>query len=259
MIEKNEDVHVEPAPKVSIVITTWNRAPLLRKTLNSFVGQDYKDFEVVVTDDGMDQETPKLCHEEWPFPLRYYRVLRHYRGINRSPGPVVNFAVRQALGDIAIIQNAECLHVGNVISRLVEKVTPNNVVLAQTHHLAPNGTDLGVLRSHDIEKEGQALFFCGAIWVDWFYALRGMDEDFVYPCCEDNDFSHRLKAAGLEFVYLHDAIVQHQWHPTAGALLVDETNQSLKLLKKKMAAMRLGQIGWARNLGRPWGDLPYEK
>jgi len=244
---------------VSIVITTFNRAPLLRKTLNSFVGQSYKDFEVVVVDDGTDQQTPQVCKENWPFSLRYYRVIRPYVGKNRSPGPVINFAVRQAIGDVVILQNAECMHVGNVISRLVEEVTPQNVVLAQTHHLSPTGVDLGVLRSHDIEREGQALFFCGAIYVDWFYDLRGMDEDFVYPTCEDNDFSHRLKAAGAKFVYLHDAVVHHQWHPTAGGMLLNETNQSLKLLKIKTSEMNAGRLSWCRNQGRPWGNLPYEK
>jgi glycosyltransferase involved in cell wall biosynthesis len=45
------------APVVSVVIPTYNRAELLGNTLVSVAGQGYRPLEVVVVDDGSDDET----------------------------------------------------------------------------------------------------------------------------------------------------------------------------------------------------------
>ena len=39
-------------PAVSVVIASYNRAQLLGATLDSILGQKFRDFEVIVVDDG---------------------------------------------------------------------------------------------------------------------------------------------------------------------------------------------------------------
>jgi len=41
-------------PKVSVVISTYNRPEMLRRALESVAKQTFRDFEVVVVDDGSD-------------------------------------------------------------------------------------------------------------------------------------------------------------------------------------------------------------
>jgi hypothetical protein len=67
---------VYTTPKVSIVMSTFNRAVPLKNTLESIASQSYKDFEVIVVDDGNDSETPELCRQPWPFLLKYFRLNR---------------------------------------------------------------------------------------------------------------------------------------------------------------------------------------
>jgi hypothetical protein len=239
---------------ISIVLTTFDRSHQLRATFISIAEQGFKE-EVVVVDDGFDDETPALCWESWPFRIKHFRLNRFFSGECRSQAVVVNYGVKQASGEVVILQNAECLHVGNVIAELVGAVTPNSVAICRTEHLSAEGFNLGVLPTHDCKAEGQALFFCGAIYRDLFLRLGGMDEDFVFPTCEDNDFSHRLKKAGVRFDYL-PATVRHQWHPSAGTMRPDALAESLRLLKQKTVDMALGRIGAERNLGREWGMAP---
>ncbi len=49
-----------PAPRVSVVIPTRNRAAYLRETLDSVFAQSFADFEVIVVDDGSDDGTRDL-------------------------------------------------------------------------------------------------------------------------------------------------------------------------------------------------------
>jgi len=44
-------------PFFSIVIPTYNRLPLLRETLESIAQQAFRDFEIIVVDDGSTDGT----------------------------------------------------------------------------------------------------------------------------------------------------------------------------------------------------------
>jgi glycosyltransferase involved in cell wall biosynthesis len=250
-------------PKVTVVVTTINRATQLRKTFESFVRLNFNDYEVVVIDDGTDTETPALCAELWPFPLRYFRLDRLRSPEYHNQSVVANYGVRQAYGEIVILQCAECLHVGNVLSDLTNRVTPNNVVLCRADHLNQDGTVNAEKTDYmNIVRERMALFFCGAIYKSWFCKLRGFDERYErFYGADDIDFSDRLRFSGLEFEYLTDSFVQHQWHPIpamtaeGGKSFRDSQKEAHEFLVKTTADMKAGRIGPIRNLDKEWGQI----
>lgn len=45
------------APKVSVILPTWNRLPLLRRAVDSVLAQTCRDFELIVADDGSTDGT----------------------------------------------------------------------------------------------------------------------------------------------------------------------------------------------------------
>ena len=67
-------------PRASLVIPTRNRARVLARTLAALRHQTEPDFEVVVADDGSDDDTPEVVRT-WGahLDLRYLR--RAHRGI----------------------------------------------------------------------------------------------------------------------------------------------------------------------------------
>jgi GT2 family glycosyltransferase len=241
------------SPLVSIVITTFNRAHLLRPTLESFVKQDFKDYEVIVIDDGTDEATPLLCAEPWPLSLKYYRMNRDRTLGYNNPARPNNVGVRMAKGDIIILQNAEVRHgAGEVILRLSEQCGTMNAVFAQVEVL----NEYGIGKSFYCHRTftPRPFFFCGALRREWFEKLRGFDEDYQYYGYDDVDFADRLAKCGVEFHYT-TIEVQHQWHPTS----YDHTdkNNAIPALTyaRKSREMAEGKIGIERNLGREWGAL----
>jgi len=61
------------APKVSIVIPTYNRPGLLTRAIQSVLNQTYQNFEIVVVDDSLDNETEKVVKNFNENRIKYIR------------------------------------------------------------------------------------------------------------------------------------------------------------------------------------------
>lgn len=61
-------------PIVSVILPTYNRARLLPRSLGSVLAQTYSDLEVVVVDDGSDDDTEALVKGSGDARVRYVRL-----------------------------------------------------------------------------------------------------------------------------------------------------------------------------------------
>lgn len=57
MTDSNKDVGLQGPPRVSVLITTYNAAAFITETISSVLDQSFRDFELVVVDDGSTDET----------------------------------------------------------------------------------------------------------------------------------------------------------------------------------------------------------
>ena len=84
-------------PKVSIIIPTYNRLPMLKEAVDSVLAQDFEDFELIVVDDGSTDGTAGemteyggrvklLQHQQ----TRGVSTARNY-GINHAKGKYISF------------------------------------------------------------------------------------------------------------------------------------------------------------------------
>ncbi len=89
-------------PAVSVVIATYNRARFLPETIESVLQQRFRDFELIVVDDGSTDETPELLKS-------YAGRIRSLRQENRGPAAARNLGIRQARGRWISIQDSDDL------------------------------------------------------------------------------------------------------------------------------------------------------
>lgn len=100
--------------QVSVVIAAYNAARYLAATLDSILGQDYRDLEVLVMDDGSSdgtQEVVARCADE---RLRYM-PLEHSGGPSRPR----NLGIQRAKGDTIFIFDADDIMLPGKISASV--------------------------------------------------------------------------------------------------------------------------------------------
>jgi len=74
-------------PLVSIGIPTYNRAALLKRSIESALNQDYKNIEVIVSDNASTDETESVCRFYCDKDTRL-KYVRH----SKNRGPSANFS-----------------------------------------------------------------------------------------------------------------------------------------------------------------------
>lgn len=82
-------------PLFSVVIPTYNRAEELRRCLDSLVNQTYKDFEVLVCDDGSTDHTPQIVEMFRDLLSLHYIWEENWGG----PAKPRNNGIKQAKGE----------------------------------------------------------------------------------------------------------------------------------------------------------------
>ena len=81
-------------PKVSVIITTYNRASLLTRAVNSVLAQTHTNYELIIVDDCSQDNTGEVIDS---FADPRIRVVRH--DTNRGSAAARNTGIAHALGE----------------------------------------------------------------------------------------------------------------------------------------------------------------
>lgn len=90
-------------PKVSVIIPTYNRADLLPRAIESVLNQTFKDFELIVVDDGSTDNTKELVSD---FQKKDNRIQYIWQENSGAPAKPKNTGIKNSKGDyIAILDS----------------------------------------------------------------------------------------------------------------------------------------------------------
>ena len=87
--------------KVSVIIPLYNKAPYLRRALDSIAAQTFADFEVIVVDDGSTDDGATIVEK---YPDSRFRLIRQ---ANAGPGAARNAGIAQARGELIAFLDAD--------------------------------------------------------------------------------------------------------------------------------------------------------
>ena len=86
------------APKVSVIMPTYNRANLLPRSIDFVLNQSFSDFELIVIDDGSTDETQNVLSRYHDIRIKVENFERNrgigaarYQGVSQATGEWVAF------------------------------------------------------------------------------------------------------------------------------------------------------------------------
>ena len=91
-----------PEIKVSVIIPTYNRAKLIKRSILSVLNQTYQNFEIIVVDDGSADDTKSVVES---FNNPKIRYIRH--DINKGQSAARNTGIKNAKGKYIAFQDSD--------------------------------------------------------------------------------------------------------------------------------------------------------
>ncbi len=85
----------EHVPKVSIILPTFNRARFIPQALASILQQDFRDWELIIVDDGSTDESASLIEN---LSQRITNSIIYLKQKNQGPAAARNLGIRRARG-----------------------------------------------------------------------------------------------------------------------------------------------------------------
>src|SRR5262249_8955580 len=117
------------APRVSVVVCTYNGGRTLEQCLHSLLALDYPDYEVIVVDDGSTDATPAI--------LARFSTVRIIRQPNRGLSVARNVGLRAATGAVIAYTDSDCFARPAWLSLLVEQLQRTGAAAVGGPNLTP--------------------------------------------------------------------------------------------------------------------------
>lgn len=143
-------------PKVSVVIPTYNRVSLISECIESVLRQTYKDFEVIVVDDGSTDDTEEVLKP-------YHGRIRYIRQENAGVATARNRGVLEATGEYVAFLDSDDQWFENKLELQMDLMTRHpELVMACGNGIYLDGKDKGKQvikedRARQYEKNGITL------------------------------------------------------------------------------------------------------
>ena len=198
-------------PGFSVVIPTRNRPELLARCLDRLApgaqALPADQYEVIVTDDGDDDQTRRLLAERYPW-------CRYTGGPRRGPAANRNHGVSAVLGEWLTFTDDDCVPSSGWLAALDRAVRPGAEVY-EGRTTCVGGVPSPMYFA-PINSDGGYLWSCNMmVATTLFWSMGGFDERFPHAHMEDVDFRERVKQLGKTLVFVPEAIVDHPARPVA--------------------------------------------
>ncbi|MCM1251253.1 MAG: glycosyltransferase [Clostridium sp.] len=136
--------------KVSVVIPTYNRANTIKRAIDSVLNQTYKDFELIIVDDGSTDDTAQIVNEYKDSRLRYL-VTEKRRGANHAR----NIGIQNAVGEYIAFQDSDDVWLEDKLEKQMNVFETRNdvdIVFSRFTYILLNGST-GLIPNRNYTQE----------------------------------------------------------------------------------------------------------
>ena len=214
---------VPAAPRVSVVVPTYNRAPTLGRLLGALArcATPAGGVEVIVVDDGSSDDTAAVVARSALPGLQYVRQE------NAGAAAARNRGWRHARGELVAFTDDDCVPSPTWLVELVDAMTrcacdgAGGVIVPLVPGYLADFVQAERLVGHGGDADDVTyLVTANAVFRrETLEAVGGFDERFPGAAGEDTDLTMRLRASDFAVTLLEGAVVAHDHRTTVPALL----------------------------------------
>lgn len=175
--------------KISVIIPTYNRQEFLARAIDSVLGQSYRDFELVVVDDGSTDDTARRL-------AGYGAQVRFVYQQNRGPAAARNTGIRAAEGAlIAFLDSDDRFAPEKLAMQQAAMAAQPEYLISHTDEIWYRQGELLHQKKKHFRPHGFIFGECLKLCVvgmstvmvrrEFFDKIGYFDEEL--PCCEDYD------------------------------------------------------------------------
>lgn len=205
--------------RVSVIIPSWNRKEDLEECLDSVLKQNFKDYEIIIVDNGSSDGTIQLIEEKYPNII----LIKNNKNVGASQAR--NQAIKISKGEYlwfldsdAIVLKKDCLKnmikilEGNpIIGQLGgEVIKLNNEFKIRISNSCRNqdGIFKFVNKCKLLETDYVATSNC-IVKKDLIYNVGGFDPNYIYGY-EDNSVGYKILKLGYKNMIDDRVLVHHK-------------------------------------------------
>jgi len=235
-------------PKVSVIISTYNKPHFLEKVLTGYSNQTFQDFEILIADDGSNSDTKQLIEKfKKNFRQKITHVWQEDNGFRKCK--ILNKAILRSKAKYIIFTDGDCIPKSNFLEvhvnlskkgyylsgghfpineKVSEKITLNDIISQKCFSklfLLMNGQQLNknffkIIYSNQVASLLDFLTptkttFNGnnsSAWRDDVISVKGFDERMEYGGL-DCELGYRLKNYGVKSIQIRNrSTVLHLYH-----------------------------------------------
>lgn len=236
-------------PEVSVIIPTYNSARYLTQAVDSVLAQSFKDFEVLVIDDGSTDDTEAVMR-------RYGQPVRYIHKENGGVSTARNRGIAESRGRYAAFLDADDTWLPEKLERQLRALNENPGYRACYSAFTVCDCDLSPVQVRRSRRQGSViedlLSYGNVVGTpstvlcerSLFEAAGGFDIEMSQ--CADWDMWVRL-ASHTEFLYLDESLAtyrQHAANMSLNASLLER--DSVRVLEKAFALPELTAVQRSR-------------
>ena len=221
--------------KASVIIVNWNGLDHLATCLDSLAAQTFRDFEVILVDNGSRDGSVAFVQERYPWvrlvPLAENTgfATGNNRGFENSCGEYIvtlNNDTRVEPDWLEVLARVADSHgrVGMVASRICSFAKPD-IIDSVGMGICRDGMARGRYRNQrwsalELSREEQILLpsACAALYKRAMLEEIGFFDDDFFAYAEDVDLGLRGRLAGWEALVATEAVVYHKYSQSSGSL-----------------------------------------
>ncbi|MDR2301396.1 MAG: glycosyltransferase [Deltaproteobacteria bacterium] len=222
-------------PKVSIVIPVYNGSNYLSRAIDSALAQDYKNLEVIVINDGSNDN---LASEN--IALSYGDKIKYFYKENKGVASAWNKGIEVSTGDFVSFLSHDDLYADNKISCQINKFLSQNdkncIIYSNWVIIDENEVEKQQIFLPDLEPSKfflyylleQSLHGCSLLIPKTVFALEGNFDERLQSTC-DYDFILRA-AERRNFILCPEILVKGRKHEEQYTYKIITHNEERELL-----------------------------